>query len=166
MNDSVVMFSDLSEVLLDVVVDTFHFRVTSNPWKKGACVVWFRRVDASPVFEALGQFSRFDKREVLVFVARYSTSRQLREEIEKRKFEKKVQHLSPSYLERLERLRDWQKRVAYRSLFNLDSVIEQPPLDTKRRIMARRFHPDAGGDNRYMTLINEAFNYLAAHACQ
>ncbi|MBN1270086.1 MAG: hypothetical protein JXB04_10885 [Kiritimatiellae bacterium] len=166
MNQRVVLVSDLSDVLAEVVVDTFHFRVTPNPWKQGACVVWFRRADASPVFEALGQFSHFDKRKVLEFVTRYSTNRALRQEIEKRKFLKRIENLSPAYLERLERLKAWQKQAAYRTLFSLDSVIEQPPLDAKRRIMARRFHPDAGGDNRYMTLINEAFEHLAPRTCR
>lgn len=158
------MVTDLSVVLMEITVDTFHFRVTPAPWKREGCVLWFCRTDVRAQFEALGQFSTYDRRTVLEFVTRYSTSQGLRAEIEKRKFERRVQNLSLAYFERLERMRAWQKLAAYRSLFNLDSAIEQPPLDAKRRIMARRFHPDSGGSNRQMTFINEAFNYLAARS--
>lgn len=159
------MVTDLmADVLIDITVDTFHFRVTPAPWHAQACVVWFRRTDARSSFETLGQFSCFDRRSILEFVTRYSTNQRLRQEIEKRKFERRVQNLSQSYFESIAGMRTWQKSVAYRSLFNLDSAIEQPSLDTKRRIMARRFHPDMGGDNRCMTYVNEAFDYLAARA--
>lgn len=151
-------------VLTDIAVDNFHFHVTRHPLERNACILWFCNTHKGEVFEALGRFSQFDRRLILFFIARYVTNLELRQEIEKRRFEAKVGHLSPDFLDQLDRMRPSAKTAAYRNLFNLDSIIEQPDLAAKRRIMAKRFHPDAGGNNRHMTVINEAYEHLLSRA--
>lgn len=153
-----------AEILSDISIDNFHFKVTLNPVESGSCILWFRDGLVGEFFDALGKFTHFDKRNVLDFIVRYSTSLDLREEIEKRKFERRVDNLSPSFFTVLERLDGHAKEIAYKNLFDLDVIIEKRELARKRKIMARKFHPDAGGDGRAMTVINEAFEYLNARA--
>ncbi|MFH0880009.1 MAG: hypothetical protein V2A34_09885, partial [Lentisphaerota bacterium] len=128
------------------------------------CILWFRDGHVSEVFEALGKFTHFDKRNVLDFIVRYTTSMDLRDEIEKRKFERRIDNLSPAFFKMLEQLDGQAKEVAYKNLFDLDDIIEKRELAKKRKIMARKFHPDAGGDNQAMSVINEAFEYLNSRA--
>lgn len=155
------ILEDFAEILTEISVDGMLFRVTWNPVRERACILWLRR-GGEGCFEALGQFDRFEKRSIIEFIAGYVTCTALRREVERRRFEARVGTLSPAFFEDLGRMAGPRRKMVYKSLFSLDSMVEQPPLDVKRRIMARRFHPDAGGDNRSMALINEAYEYLAS----
>ncbi len=161
-------FLDLnrSEVLTDISVDNFQFKVTLHPWLNGRCVLWHRDVNASTHFVALGHFTQFDKRNVLFFVARYATSDELREEIENRRFVRRINGLTRGDFDQVERRSRNDKTAAFRSLFNLDRDIAPDALARRRRIMARKFHPDAGGDDNIMALINEAYEHLAGTIAQ
>lgn len=153
-----------AEILSEVSIDNFSFKVTLNPIEKSSCILWFRDVHVGELFEALGKFTHFDKRNVLDFIVRYSTNIQLREEIDKRKFERRIDTLSPAFFKMLEQLDGHAKETAYKNLFDLDHIIEKRDLVRKRKIMAKKFHPDAGGDTRAMSVINEAFEYLNSRA--
>ena len=151
---------DYTETLTEISVDDFEFRVTWNPLQKDACVLWFRDTRTRPAFEALGKFSSFDKRRVLYFVARYATSESLRREIDHRRFERRVAGLPSDFFREIEQLSRQDKARAFRHLFDLDSQIDPHSLDRRRRIMARKFHPDAGGNGEAMSLINQAYEFL------
>jgi hypothetical protein len=151
---------DYSEILTEVAVDHYSFKATWCPLRKDACILWFRDRLVSPTFEALGQFSRFDKRNLLIFIARYATSDALRREIDHRRFERKIAGLPPAFFREIEHLSRHDKARAFRHLFDLDSQIDPGLLDRRRRIMARKFHPDAGGDGAAMALINQAYEFL------
>ncbi|HBA84080.1 MAG TPA: hypothetical protein DCZ95_08305 [Verrucomicrobia bacterium] len=159
-----VISLERAEVLSEATIDNFHFKVTLNPVEKSSCILWFKDCLVSDIFEALGKFSYFDKRNVLDFIVRYSTSVDLREEIDKRHFERRIDNLSPSYFKVIETLDERSKESAYRTLYDLDDIIEKGELAKKRKIMAKKFHPDAGGDHRAMTVINEAYEFLLTRA--
>lgn len=152
---------DRSEVLSTISIDEFDFKVTLHPWLDGRCVLWFRDEREGLAFEALGHFTHFDKRNILFFVSRYATSEALRREIENRRFARRVDGLTRDFFVQVERLSRADKTAAFRSLFNLDAEIEADALARRRRVMVRKFHPDAGGDNETMSLINEAYEHLA-----
>ena len=149
-----------TETLMEVSVDDFEFKATWNSLQKDVCVLWFRDARNGPAYEALGKFSTFDKRRVLFFVARYATSESLRLEIDHRRFEQRVAGLPHDFFREIERLSREDKARAFRHLFDLDSQIDPNSLDRRRRVMARKFHPDAGGDNEAMSLINQAYDFL------
>lgn len=151
-----------AEVLSDISIDSYQFKVTLHPWLDGRCVLWFRDESVNGRYNALGHFTQFDKRNVLFFIARYATSPDLREEIETRRFERQLDGLTRGYFDSVERKSRLDKTSAFRSLFNLDAEIDPDSLARRRRIMARKFHPDAGGDDKTMSLINEAYEYLAS----
>jgi hypothetical protein len=153
-----------AEILSEVTIDNFHFKVTLNPVEKGSCILWFRDSYLDELFQALGKFTHFEKRNVLDFIIRYSTSVDLREEIDKRHFERRLDNLSPAYFKVIESLDGHAKETAYRTLYDLDDIIEKRELAKKRKIMAKKFHPDAGGDHKAMTVINEAYEYLLNRA--
>ena len=151
-----------SDILTEVCIDNFSFQVTRNPFESGSCIVWFRDVQAQLSFNALGKFSSFDKRRALDFIVRYSTSPTLREEIEHRKFERKIRTLSLSFLHQIEALDRKGRERAYKDIFDLDEApMDSVTLSRRRKAMTKRFHPDAGGDNKAMSLINEAYDYLS-----
>ncbi len=153
-----------ADVLTEVSIDNFNFQVTRNPFESGSCIVWFRDVQTQLSFNALGKFSSFDKRKALDFMARYSTSPALREEIEHRKFESRMRTLSLSFLHQIEAMDRKGRERAYKEVFDLDEAsepIDSSTLSRRRKAMTRRFHPDAGGDHKAMTLINEAYDYLS-----
>ncbi len=158
--------ADFSKILTEVSIDNFNFQVTRNPFEMGSSILWFRDAYTQLGFTALGKFSGFDKRKVLEFVVKYATNATLRMEIAKRRFEKKLSSLTLSYFERIELLSYKDREAAYRSLFDLEigAEHEHADLSSKRRMMVKRFHPDAGGDHRAMTLINEAYDYLSTRA--
>lgn len=164
LNSEAVIAMEDSEILSEISIDHYHFKVTLNPIEEGSCILWFKDARIAEVFEALGKFSRFDKRNVLDFIVRYATNVELREEIEHRQFAQRVENLPPEFFRLLERLDEKRKEAAFRSLYDLDDIIEPTELARKRRIMARKFHPDAGGNSRAMSVINEAYEYLAARA--
>jgi len=153
-----------TELLSEITIDHYYFKITWSPILKNACILWFRDAQASRSFEALGQFSQFDKRAVLDFIVRYSTSAELRVEIDARRFERKVASLPPHFFKSIEKLSVKDKERAYRHLFSLDDEIRPQTLAARRRIMARKFHPDAGGDHHKMTLINQAYDFLSTRA--
>lgn len=151
---------DLTEVLTEITVDEFHFMVTMHTAMDGQCVLWMRHLLQNKTFQALGRFSQFDKRDVLFFIARYTTNPELRTEIANRRFEKKISSLSMRFFDDIERYSRADRTAAFKSLFDLDEEIDRDALTRRRRIMARKFHPDAGGDHRTMSLINEAYEHL------
>lgn len=158
------LFLDLehSEVLSEISVDEFDFKVALHPWLDGRCVLWFRDIRSGSEFEALGHFTNFDKRGILFFISRYATSADLRAEIEHRRFERRVDGLTRDFFAQIERMSRGDKTVAFRSLFNLDAEVEPDTLARRRRTMVRKFHPDAGGDNATMSLINAAYDHLVS----
>ena len=151
-----------AEVLTDISIDSFQFKVTLHPWLDGRCVLWFRDETVNGRYNALGHFTQFDKRNILFFVARYITNPELRDEIENRRFARQLDGLTRKYFDQIERNSRLDKTAAFRSLFNLDAEIDPDALARRRRIMALKFHPDAGGDDKTMSLINEAYEHLAA----
>ena len=153
-----------SEILSEIAIDNYHFKVSWSPVHREYCVLWFRDALVSSSYEVLGKFSHFERRNVLHFVTRYSTNELLREEIERRKFERRIENLPASYIHRLNHLSGAAREQAYRNLYNLDYIIERKDLARKRKIMAKKFHPDTGGDGRAMTVINEAYEYLLSRA--
>lgn len=154
-------FVDYSDVLTKISIDHLAFQVTWNPLEAGSCILWFMDQLSNSQFTALGKFSSFDKRKVLDFAVKYATSPKLRDELAQRQFRKKVEGITISYFDHIEKLTLRDKEAAYRNLFNLDSEIEKEDLSARRKIMVKKFHPDLGGDHRAMTIINEAYDYLS-----
>lgn len=155
------MDSNYYEILTEIAIDNYSFKVTWNAAGQDCCILWIQDTDTMNQFEALGRFSRFDKRSILEFIVRYVSSQALREEISKRRFALYIEDLSPMFFEEIQQLGYREKAAAFRNLFNLDSVIDEAAdLGWKRRCMAKRFHPDKGGDNRAMEVINEGYELL------
>jgi len=148
------------ELLSEVSIDDYFFKVTLSPSHEGACILWFKDARVSPRFKALGRFSFFDKERVLQFIVRYSTNAGLRKEVEDRKFETRLENLSTVYFSNFEKMGSYRRMKAYRELYDLDEYFDRGDLIRRRKIMAKKFHPDRGGDNRAMTIINQAYEYL------
>lgn len=157
------MSEEFSKILTEISVDNFNFQVTPNPFEEGGCILWFRDTLTHISFMALGKFASFDKRKVLDFVVRYVSNPLLRTEISERHFKAKVDSISLKFFEQIE-LADYSAREeAYRHLYDLNSEIPHPTeLSHKRRVMTHKFHPDKGGSNQAMSIINEAYDYLSA----
>jgi len=152
---------EFSEVLSSITIDEFQFQVTLHPRFDGCCVLWFRDTRVDDDFDALGRFTRFDKRDVLFFISRYTTSPELRREIEHRRFERRISGWTREFIADIERRSRRNAEVAFRNLFDLDAEIDLDLLARRRRVMARKFHPDTGGDSEAMSLINRAYAHLA-----
>ncbi len=151
------------EILTEISIDNYAFRVTWSTASHTCCILWIQDTDTMDQFEALGRFSQFDKRNILEFVVRYVTSQTLREEISKRRFARYVENIPPAFFEEIQKLTHNEKAAAFSNLFNLDSVIDEAAdLAWKRRLMAKKFHPDKGGNKQAMTLINEGYELLKA----
>lgn len=152
---------DSSRVRTRVRVDNYGFTLTEEATGSQRCfVLWVKEERSMGAFQALGRFSTFDKRKTLDFIVRYVSSAALREELGRRRFAHHLDSLSADYFkalwESLEGLSDDEKVIAFKDLFVLDSEIDAPAdLNWKRRYMAKRFHPDKGGDHEKMALINE-----------
>ena len=155
-----VIHLDDCEVLSEIRIDDYRFKIAWTPLFRDGCVLWFMDARVDEVYEALGRFSQFDRKRVLDFIVRYTTSENLRREIEGRKFENRLGELSPSFFAHVRGLSQAQKATAYRYLFDLDDAIEERDLVRKRRIMAMKFHPDRGGTSHAMTVVNEAYEFL------
>lgn len=157
---------DESRVLTRVSVDNYGFTLTEEVTGGGRCfILWVKEERSMVSFLPLGRFSAFDKRKTLDFIVRYVSSPALREELARRRFAHHLDSLSPDYFkdlcDSLEGLSDNEKVVAFKDLFVLDSEIDAPvDLNWKRRYMAKRFHPDKGGDHEKMALINEGYRIL------
>jgi len=151
------------EILTEIAIDNYNFRVTWSAASRDCCILWIQDADTMEQFEALGRFSRFDKRSILEFVVRYVTSQSLREEISKRRFARYIESLPPTFFQQVQYMGYHEKAAAFKNLYNLDSVIDEAAdLGWKRRCMAKKFHPDKGGDKRAMALINEGYELLNA----
>jgi hypothetical protein len=148
------------EVLSEVRIDAYHFKATLAPAFDEACILWFKDERLSQMFEALGRFVRFDREQVLKFIFRYTTNEELREEIERRRFESRLNTLPPAFFIQVACLDEDRKARAYRDLFELDGVTGELALERKRRIMAMKFHPDRGGSPNAMSVVNEAYEFL------
>jgi hypothetical protein len=157
---------DFAETLCEVTVDDYAFKITWSPVHRDACILWLRDTRLQGPFEALGQFSQFDRRNVLFFIARYTTSEDLRAEIDNRRFVRRIEGLPQKFFRQIEQMSARNREQAYRHLFSLDEQIDPKRLAARRRIMARKFHPDAGGSHEDMVLINEAYEFLAEVAAR
>jgi hypothetical protein len=160
-DQEVVLSLEFSEILSEVTIDEYIFKVGLHPLLDGRCVLWFRDKRTNSDFEALGHFAKFDKRNVLFFISRYATSARLRSEIGLRRFEQRASGLTREFFIDIERKSMKNKDDAFRCLFNLDEEIDPDALALRRRIMAQKFHPDMGGDHQTMTLINQAYEHLS-----
>jgi hypothetical protein len=153
--------NNITPPVITVQIDSLEFQVTRNGSGGQECILWIRDKNQTRVFEALGWFSEYEKRRVLEFITRYVTSPDLREEISKKRFELHLETLTPSVFTEIETLGTEEKHNAFRTLFNLDSVVDQHvDLGWKRRVLAKRFHPDRGGSTQFMTVINEGYEQL------
>jgi hypothetical protein len=115
----------------------------------------------STVYEPLGKFTRYEQRRVLDFITRYVTNEELREYVDSRKFEARLNIFPKSFFEGIDSM-DSQERIrAFEYLYDLDGEIESQDLSKKRKIMAKKFHPDRGGSNQAMSVINEAYETLS-----
>ncbi len=148
------------EILSEVSIDYHSFKVTLSPVHEGCCILWFKDERVSARFKALGRFSYFDKARVLHFVVRYTVDPELRDDIEQRKFESRLDNLPSLYFEHFEQLGAQAREHAYRDMFDLDGVIDKRDLARRRRIMAKKFHPDRGGSQEAMRVINQAYEFL------
>lgn len=151
---------DFSEILSEISIDTLDFRITWHPIEMDSCILWIRDTIHGETFAALGRFSNFDKRKIIEFIARYTTSHELRKHISRCIFEKKIDSVSPAFFKNVTKLDREAKIAAFRNLYDLDADLEIADLEWKRKVMAKRFHPDAGGDETSMKVINEAFDLL------
>ncbi len=158
------IYLEACEILTDVKIDTYSFVVTLNPLSGNSCILWHKDERISDAYEGLGRFSCFDKARVLNFIVRFATNSHLREDIQRRKFETKLKKLSPLFFEKFENMPEKDKRKYFQQLFDLDHIIIKRELVKRRRIMAKRFHPDRGGTNRAMSVINEAYQFLMDRA--
>lgn len=151
------------DTLTEIRIDDLHFRVTPfrDPGNADACILWFWDPDNLKTFQPLGQFARYDKRTVLEFITVFSTSRNLQKTIQQRQFERRLDAMSPRFFEKMGRAPDSEREKCYRYLFGLDDIVDSEELKRRRRIMARKFHPDLGGRHEYMSLINEAYEHLS-----
>lgn len=149
------------EILTEIAIDNYVFKATWSAASGDCCILWMQDADTMEQYEALGRFSRFDKRHILEFVVRYVTSHALREEISKRRFAMYIENLSPTFFQQIQKLGYHEKAAAFKNLYNLDSAIDEAAdLGWKRRCMAKKFHPDKGGNNQAMALINEGYELL------
>ena len=149
------------ETLTEIVVDTYSFKVTWSAASRNCCILWIQDTDTMEQFEALGRFSQFDKRNILEFIVRYVTNSSLRETISKKRFALYIENIAPTVFEEIQKLEYSRKVAAFKNLYNLDSVIDEAAdLRWKRRCMAKKFHPDKGGDKEAMALINEGYEIL------
>jgi len=149
---------DYYELLSEVIIDNFYFKVTWHPSAKQFCILWFRDCYVTTDYVALGQFSKFDKRQILDFIVRFATNPSLRDKIDEKRFKQRLEQFPKTFFRRLQRMSLHEREEALKELFELDDEIERKDLVMKRRILAKKYHPDAGGDARIMSIINEAYN--------
>lgn len=149
------------DVLTEISIDNYSFKVTQGASNETGCILWIRDTSNMEQFEALGRFSRFDKRNIFEFVVRYVTNQYLREEVSKRRFQLYIENLSLTFFEKIQKLNHRQKERVFSNLYSLDSVIDEAAdLKWKRRFMAKKFHPDKGGNQKAMAVINEGYEFL------
>lgn len=149
------------DILTEISIDNYSFKVTWSTGDKTYCILWVKDTNKMRQFETLGRFSRFDKRNIFEFVIRYVTSHYLREEVSKKRFQLYIENLSPTYFDEIQKLNPKEKITVFSNLYNLDSVIDEAlNLKWKRSYMAKKFHPDKGGDKKAMALINEGYELL------
>jgi len=149
-------------VISEVSIDRLCFKITHCPTFPEACILWFRDAGRASQFRVLGRFSSFSQKSVLNFILRYAVSPKLRVEVDRRRFMQRVQALPPNFFIDIERLSPKEKQRVFAEFFGAGSLFEYLDPPTKRRILAKRFHPDAGGDPQAMRVINEVFDCLRA----
>ena len=147
-------------VITEMNVDKMFFQVTENPFEPDSYILWLMDTANSDMYTAIGKFSGFDKRKILNFIVKFITNNRLRDEIENKKFEIKIKAMTHTHISKIEHRSRYNKESAYRELFDLSSTIEKNNLAKRMKILAKRFHPDIGGDHKSMILINDAYNYL------
>ncbi len=159
-----MIYLETCEVLSEVSIDEYHFKVTLTPDHEGSCILWFRDDRVQPRFRALGRFSFFEKAKVLQFIVRYTTNPDLRKDIDHRKFENRLERLTTISFDHFEKMSSFQRLRAGREIFDLDGYFDKADLIRRRKIMAKKFHPDRGGDSHSMSIINQAYEFLLPHA--
>jgi hypothetical protein len=155
-----MIVENFSEVLSEISIDRAKFLVTWHPIEKESCILWFTESVENQPYEALGKFSRFDRKHLLVFVTRFLTEDSFREEIMQRRFQALVNGLTPATLAGLAHMSHTEKLHSFKSICNIDAEMDDRELKWKKRILTRRFHPDAGGDHVAMTVVNEVFDNI------
>jgi len=151
------------ELLTEITIVCYSFHVTSNPSEFGSCILWCKDINQESPHHAIGKFKRFNKNSIIEFMMRYAFNRELRLKISERKFEQKLESLSLNIFKTLKYKSQEKREEFYKSLYDLEETLEKHELKRRRRIMAKKFHPDAGGNNDVMSIINEAYDYLLSH---
>ncbi len=152
--------SDHTTPVSEITIDNCKFQVTHSPFGENSYILWFKDTNASKNFIALGKFAGFDKKKILNFVVKYVTTPEIQEDIESRRFNRKLEVLTLKYFKDIAEMSRANQEQAYRSLFDLDISTGRDSLNKRMRMMAKRFHPDAGGNHQAMTVINEAYKFL------
>jgi len=147
--------------LIEVKIENVYYRVTKSPFRNSGVILWFLNESNGNVYEILGSFSCYDKFKILQFISHYVTNSGLRKKIAKKRFEKWLSMMTPQDIQKLDGAEGWSKIHISQSIFNLDMVFDQDDLKMRHRLLAKHFHPDKGGDVRYMALINDAYDCLS-----
>lgn len=153
----------MEELLTEITIACYSFHVTSNPSEFGSCILWCKDINIDRPHHAVGKFKRFNKNHIIEFMMRYAFNRELRLKISERKFEQKLKTLSLDFFKSLKYKSQSKREEFYESLYDLEETLGKHELKRRHRIMAKKFHPDAGGNNAAMSIINEAYDYLLSH---
>lgn len=149
------------DIITEITLDEFMFQVTSNPSEFGSCILWVRSINVNDDYRTLGKFKRYEKKKVLDFIIKYSSNEKLREEVREKRFARKLETLRLNDFAKIHS--SYEKEGAFKNLFDLDCTVRKDELAKRRRLMAKKFHPDRGGDNLAMSIINEAYSYLLSN---
>jgi len=148
------------ELLTEITIDNFSFHVTANPGEYGSCILWQRDINTEQPYSLLGKFARFNKQCIIDFMVKYAHSKRLQIELQDRIFELKLSSISLDFFRTIKYKSKDAQHELFKMLFDLDHTMEKEQLTKRRRMMAKRFHPDAGGNNSAMKIINEAYDFL------
>jgi len=149
-----------NRVLTEIKIDDINFRVTKSPFEIDGVILWFCYESKGSAYDILGSFNCFDKVKILKFITSYVTSSQLRKKVATKRFEKWLNVMTLQDIQKLDKTEGWSKIEVSRAIFNLGEIFEEDDLKMRRRLLAKRFHPDYGGNYKYMALINDAFDCL------
>ena len=151
------------ELLTEITIDHYSFYVTSNPAVYGSCILWCRDINTPDSHQSVGKFKRFNKKSIVHFMMDYAAKPDLRFKINNLKFEQKLETLPLEFFRTLKYKSQSRREEMFKAIFDLDDSMEKGELTRRRRIMAKKFHPDAGGNDDAMSIINEAYDFLLSH---
>ena len=152
------------QTLTEITVDKLKFRATRASDKTQGCILWVKDLNKQAAYKALGRFNQYDLAAIMSFITKYITQPDLRQDVERRKFMKHTEKLSDGFFNQLEPQLQRNRASAYKAIFDVRGRFDRDELRMKRRIMARRFHPDIGGNRKHMAIINEAYDFLTRPA--